>query len=88
MLVSLAGDGALLLEENGTVHRCKAPGGTVINSVGAGDSMVAGFLTGWLDTGDYDAALRLGIAAGSATAFSLGLADRETVEKLRKELEQ
>lgn len=88
VLVSLAGDGALLLEENGTVHRCKAPGGSVINSVGAGDSMVAGFLTGWLDTGDYDAALRLGIAAGSATAFSLGLADRETVEKLRKELEQ
>ena len=87
VLVSLGGNGALLLDESGTVHRCDAPRGTVVNSVGAGDSMVAGFLTGWLETRDYEASLRLGIAAGSATAFSLGLADRETVERLRKELE-
>ncbi len=82
VLVSLGGDGALLLDESGTVHRSECPQGTVINSVGAGDSMVAGFLAGWLASGDYDGALRWGIAAGSATAFSLGLADREAVETL------
>lgn len=82
VLVSLAGDGALLMDERGGVHRMACPQGKVINSVGAGDSMVAGFLTGWLNTGDYDMALRWGIAAGSATAFSLGLADREAVEEL------
>ena len=87
-LVSLGERGALLLDENGAVHRCKAPRGVVVNSVGAGDSMVAGFLAGWLETGDYDAALRLGVAAGSATAFSLGLADRAAVEKLLDELER
>lgn len=82
VLVSLAGDGALLLDEHGGVHRMACPQGEVVNSVGAGDSMVAGFLTGWLHTGDYGEALRMGIAAGSATAFSLGLADREAVEEL------
>lgn len=88
VLVSLAADGALLLDENGGIHRCKAPRGHVVNSVGAGDSMVAGFLAGWLETGDYDAALQLGIAAGSATAFSLGLANRAAVEKILDELER
>lgn len=87
VLVSLGGDGALLLDEQGAVHRMACPTGQVVNSVGAGDSMVAGFLTGWLKTGDYEDALRMGIAAGSATAFSLGLADRETVEKLLREME-
>lgn len=82
VLASLGGDGALLLDETGTAHRRKAPQGTVVNSVGAGDSMVAGFLAGWLETGDYDAALKMGVAAGSATAFSLGLADRTAVEAL------
>lgn len=82
ILVSLAGDGALLLDENGKSHRIACPKGKVVNSVGAGDSMVAGFLAGWLQTGDYDDALKLGTAAGSATAFSLGLADREHIEKL------
>ena len=86
VLVSLAGDGALLLDETGRIHRMACPQGTVVNSVGAGDSMVAGFLTGWLKTGNYDEALKLGIAAGSATAFSLGLADRETVEGLLKKM--
>lgn len=88
VLVSLGGDGALLLDETGRAHRMACPRGQVINSVGAGDSMVAGFLAGWLETGDYDRALRIGIAAGSATAFSLGLADRETVNKLLDELER
>lgn len=82
VLVSLAGDGALLLDGAGNVHRMACPQGEVVNSVGAGDSMVAGFLAGWLDSGDYETALRWGIAAGSATAFSLGLADRESIEAL------
>lgn len=79
ILVSMAGDGALLLDEMGNVHRIGCPKGQVVNSVGAGDSMVAGFLAGWLETGDYGYALKLGTAAGSATAFSLGLADKDSI---------
>lgn len=86
VLVSLAGDGALLLDENGGCRRMACPKGTVRNSVGAGDSMVAGFLAGWLETGDYDRALRLGVAAGSATAFSLGLAGRAEIMRLLETL--
>lgn len=82
ILVSMAGDGALLLDENGVSHRIGCPKGQVVNSVGAGDSMVAGFLAGYLRTGDYTEALKLGTAAGSATAFSLGLADREKIHTL------
>lgn len=82
ILVSMAGDGALLLDENGVSHRIGCPKGKVANSVGAGDSMVAGFLAGYLQTGDYDYALKLGTAAGSATAFSIGLADRETIDRI------
>lgn len=82
ILVSLAGDGALLLDETGLSHRIGCPRGQVVNSVGAGDSMVAGFLAGWLQTGDYGFALKLGTAAGSATAFSLGLADKALIERL------
>lgn len=82
ILVSMAGNGALLLDENGKTHRIHCPKGQVINSVGAGDSMVAGFLAGWLETGDYSYALKLGTAAGSATAFSLGLADKAHIEAL------
>ena len=74
VLVSMAGDGSLLLDETGGVHKLGVPRGKVLNSVGAGDSMVAGFLAGWLKTGDYAAAHRMGAAAGSATAFSDGLA--------------
>lgn len=82
VLVSLAGEGSLLLDETGRCHRLGAPKGTVRNSVGAGDSMVAGFLAGWLETGDYAAAHRLGSAAGSATAFSDTLATREEILSL------
>lgn len=82
ILVSLAGDGALLLDETGVNHRIGCPKGQVVNSVGAGDSMVAGFLAGWLQTRDYTYALKLGTAAGSATAFSLGLADKALIERL------
>ena len=83
VLVSMAGDGALLLDENGGVHRIGCPKGKVVNSVGAGDSMVAGFVAGYRQSGgDYDAALKLGTACGSATAFSLGLATRADIDTL------
>lgn len=86
VLVSMAGDGALLLTETGEVHRIGVPKGKVVNSVGAGDSMVAGFVAGWMQTKDYAYALRLGTACGSATAFSLGLATREKIEMLLNEI--
>ena len=86
VLVSMAGDGAILVDETGKVHRIGCPKGKVVNSVGAGDSMVAGFVAGWMQTGSYDMALRLGTACGSATAFSLGLATREKIEELLKQI--
>lgn len=82
VLVSCGGDGALLLEESGAVHCAAAPRGIVVNSVGAGDSMLAGFVAGWLQSGSFTSALRLGIACGSATAFSLGLAGRSQIDAL------
>ena len=81
VLVSMAGDGALLLDEHGKTHVCGVCKGTVKNSVGAGDSMVAGFLAGSID-GDYAYALKLGTATGGATAFSDGLAKREEIDRL------
>ena len=86
ILVSMAGNGALLLDETGNAHRIRCPKGQVINSVGAGDSMVAGFLAGWLESGDYSYALKFGTAAGSATAFSLGLAERDHILRLLETL--
>ena len=82
VLVSMAGDGSMLLDEMGNVHRLGAPKGRVRNSVGAGDSMVAGFLAGWLRGEGYSAAQRMGAAAGAATAFSDRLATREEIETL------
>lgn len=79
VLVSMAGDGSLLLDEEGQYHRLGVPKGKVRNSVGAGDSMVAGFLAGWLKTKDYAAAHRMGAATGSATAFADGLATEKEV---------
>lgn len=87
VLVSMAGEGALLLDEEGCVHRIGTPRGRVVNSVGAGDSMVAGFVAGYLASGSYAHALRLGTACGSATAFSLGLATRQQVEDLLAQME-
>ena len=86
ILVSLAGDGALLLDEAGNAYRIGCPKGQLVNSVGAGDSMVAGFLAGYLQTGDYDYALKLGTAAGSATAFSIGLGEKALIDELMKQL--
>ena len=82
VLVSMAGDGAVLVDENGMAYQAEAPKGTLVNSVGAGDSMVAGFLAGWLETGDYGYALKLGTATGSATAFSIGLAEKPLIDEL------
>ena len=82
VLVSMAGDGALLLSEDGEIYRSRPPKGEVRNSVGAGDSMVAGFLTGYLNTGDHEKAFKLGIAAGSATAFMNWLAGRDEITAL------
>ena len=85
VLVSMAGDGALLLDENGNTHICGVCRGTVKNSVGAGDSMVAGFIAG-SEKGDYEYALKLGTAAGGATAFSDGLAEKEEIFRLLEQL--
>ncbi|MBQ9050295.1 MAG: hypothetical protein IJ126_06780 [Lachnospiraceae bacterium] len=78
----MAGEGAVFISENGDVLRSPAPEGTLVNSVGAGDSMVAGFISGYLETGGYREAFRMGIAAGSASAFSPDLATRPEVEAL------
>ena len=88
VLVSMAGDGSLLVTEDGTAYRMGAARGVVKNSVGAGDSMVAGFLAGYLDRKDYRHALRMGTAAGGATAFSDGLGTGEEIMRLYRELER
>ncbi|MGN0682311.1 MAG: PfkB family carbohydrate kinase, partial [Oscillospiraceae bacterium] len=85
VLVSMAGDGALLLDENGNTHRCGVCKGTVRNSVGAGDSMVAGFIAG-SQNGDFEYALKLGTAAGGATAFSDGLGQKDEIYRLLEQL--
>ena len=83
VLVSMAGEGAVLVAENGDVIESPSPKGTVVNSVGAGDSMVAGFIAGYLESdGSYEQAFRMGVCTGSASAFSLGLAERDQVEEL------
>ncbi len=86
VLISMAGDGAILVDEHGEVHRCGVCKGTVRNSVGAGDSMVAGFIAG-CEKG-YGYALKLGTASGGATAFSDGLAERDKIYELLEQLEQ
>ena len=82
MLVSMGGKGAVFVAEDGNVFEAAAPEGTLVNSVGAGDSMVAGFLAGYLRTNSYEEAFRMGIATGSASAFSENLATRAEVEAL------
>lgn len=85
VLVSMAGDGAILVTEQGEVLESDAPRGEVINAVGAGDSMVAGFLAGWLESNDYKKAFQMSLAAGSASAFSKELATREEVLSLMEQ---
>lgn len=86
VLVSMAGDGAILADEHGEVWKRLPPKGTVVNSVGAGDSMVAGFLAGYLTSGSYEQALLLGTAAGSATAFTSWLAGKKEIDALLEEI--
>lgn len=82
VLVSMAGEGAVLVAEDGTIYESEAPGGTVVNSVGAGDSMVAGFLYGYMTEKSYEKAFYYGLCTGSASAFSENLATKEEVDKL------
>ena len=82
VLVSMAKDGAMLTDENGNVHKIGNAKGKLVNSVGCGDSMVAGFTAGYIKTADYSYALRLGSACGNATAFSEKLATREEIERV------
>lgn len=82
VLVSMAGEGGVLAAADGQVYQSPAAQGTVVNSVGAGDSCVAGFLAGLMETGSYQTAFRMGLAAGSASAFSDHLATRPEVEDL------
>lgn len=86
VLVSMAKDGAILVSEDGGVSRQGVAKGTVKNSVGAGDSMVAGFIAGYLEQGDYGYALKLGTACGGATAFSDGIGTKEDIMKLMETL--
>lgn len=82
VLVSMSGEGAVLVDETGGVHSLPAPKGTLVNAVGAGDSMVAGFVAGWTKKADYDHAFRMGISTGSASAFSEFLATKKEVEQV------
>lgn len=86
VLVSFAGEGAFLLDESGALHTAAAPKGVVRNSVGAGDSMVAGFLAGWRETADYESAFRMAVAAGSASAFSEWMASEEDIRRLSEQV--
>ena len=87
VLISMAGDGAILLPENGEAIKREVPKGVLKNSVGAGDSMVAGFLCGYLKNKNIDEAFKMGIATGSASAFSEELATEEEVLNLLKQME-
>lgn len=82
VLISMAGEGAVLLTEEGKVYQSEAPKGKVKNSVGAGDSMVAGFMAGYLASKDYEQAFYMGVCTGSASAFSEGMATGEEVHNL------
>lgn len=85
VLVSMAGEGAVLVAEDGSIFQAEAPQGKVVNSVGAGDSMVAGFLAGFLESGDYARAFCMGLCTGSASAFSEELATKDEVQVLLKQ---
>ena len=86
VLVSMAGEGAVLAAADGGLYKRSAPEGELVNAVGAGDSMVAGFLAGYLKTKDYEEAFKMGLACGSASAFSENLATKEEVEKVLRQM--
>lgn len=87
VLVSMAGEGAVLVTETGDVLMSEAPKGTVRNSVGAGDSMVAGFIAGWCEKHDYAHAFKMGLSSGSASAFSDQLATKSEIEQVYNSFE-
>ena len=78
----VGGDGAMLLSETGEVYTSNVPKGKLVNSVGAGDSMLSGFMAKFIETKDYAASLKQGAATGSATAFSVGIAEKSFIEEL------
>lgn len=86
VLISLGGEGAILVTTEGKEYYSKAPKGKVLNTVGAGDSMVAGFIAGYEQSGDFEQAFKMGIATGSASSFSMNLATAEEVANLLKEI--
>ena len=86
VLISLGGDGAILVTTEGKEYYSKAPKGKVLNTVGAGDSMVAGFIAGYEQSGEFEQAFKIGIATGSASSFSMNLATAEEVANLLKEI--
>lgn len=86
VLVSMAGEGAVLIDANEDVHMAPAPKGTLVNGVGAGDSMVAGFMAGWLEKQDYEHAFCMGVSAGSASAFSEHLATKAEIEAVYQQV--
>lgn len=86
VIISMAGDGAVLINSNGEVTTSNVPKGIVKNSVGAGDSMVAGFIAGYLNSENVEAGFKLGVATGSASAFSEGLATKEYVYELLEQV--
>ena len=86
VLISMAGEGAVLVAEDGQVFKEPAPKGRLVNGVGAGDSMVAGFVAGWMEKKDYEYAFHMGIAAGSASAFSENLATEEEIKAVYRQV--
>ena len=88
VLVSMAGQGAVLLDETGEVYMLPAPKGELVNAVGAGASMLAGFLAGWLTTEDYEYAFCMGVSAASASAFSENLATKDDVDEVYRQVSQ
>ena len=86
VLVSMAGEGAVLIDANEDVHMAPAPKGTLVNGVGAGDSMVAGFMAGWLEKQDYEHAFFMGVYAGSASAFSEHLSTKAEIEAVYQQV--
>lgn len=86
VLVSMAGEGAVLIDANEDVYMAPTPKGTLVNGVGAGDSMVAGFMAGWLEKQDYEHAFCMGVSAGSASAFSEHLATKAEIEAVYQQV--
>ena len=86
VLISMAGEGAVLVAEDGSVYDAPAPKGVLVNAVGSGDSMVAGFTAGWMEKRDYRHAFYMGVAAGSASAFSEFLATKDEIMSLYQKI--